>query len=1165
MTTPALERSLPSGLVTLGPVVDGGVVAHGDDEQAEHELLGFLAEHLATLPPAQAARYFLPEGVEVITVEVALDPGLPTRLRPPRLVGVACVVVPHGVGERSEATGGGDPASFAGGAGGNPPGGIDRWGFVPALDASFFVHRREDFLEVARREIARVARARGLDGDDWRRVLPALDTQVVPLELTVRFAAATEATGDRLAAEHRRVAAEVLDAIAVRLAERVRGGGVELVGRDRELASLDALLGGRDRLSVLLSGDEAVGKTALVLAWARRHPARPAWVTSVAQLVAGASGFGEAEARMQSIFGAAEALDAVLYFEDFGSLFRERPEEGGLDVAAVVRRNIVEGRVRVVAEITPFALERAERRDVGLVGAMTRVPLAPMTPAQALVVARAHATHWRRAEPRRPQLADATVAVAVELARRYLPYRMFPGKAVRLLDELRSARDGAVGLDGAPLELGPEDAYEGFSLVTGIPTFLLRDDQAMRVGELVARLRTRMIGQDVAVQRVAETLCTVKAQLQPADKPLATFLFVGPTGVGKTELARSLAHLLFGGEERLVRFDMSEYADPWAAERLIRGSGDGDGLLTSRVREQPFSVVLLDEIEKAHPAVHDLLLQVAGEGRLTDARGRTSYFHNTIIILTSNLGAHHGGGAVGLRASSGDGRERELGRYQAAVATAFRPEMLNRFDAVIAFHRLSEAEVADVACLQVARLADRRGLVQAAVGLDVSERALAALAVGGYSAAYGVRALRRHLDEQVVAPAARLLARVGSEGHGGLLAVRVDGEPVGLGLSEGSHLGTVAPAAGPVEAPALRVSLYRRVGASARRGAQGLTLLAEVRREADTWLARDVATEVRDQVSWLEAQLAQTDESRARAGRAGRSRRDVGGKARKEALSAEQRQQMATELHRLRRGWDDAHAARDEITAAEDLGLEVALAGGAIEEVAAMAGPLAARFATAMFWLAVARLEQRDAITLALSAPELSVPLERWLGALLAEAPARRWTITGHLTGVRDPAVAWPESRVWGPPRSAAWLSERLAGEGGIRNVLLRVRGPGAACLLGLEAGTHRFVGIAKVSPCHLVVRRIALTADFDDDAWLRVGALAAPAQPGKGNFERLHAATDHVMVMGRRVEVAWPRYMAQLEEVGLARIARALADDEAVADLYPIELTEPAAPETEA
>jgi ATP-dependent Clp protease ATP-binding subunit ClpC len=606
VSTPALERSLPSGLVTIGPVVEPGVLAYGDDDEAREELRVFLADYLSKLSAAQAARYFLPEGVTCELIEVPLDPGSPSRSRPPRPVAVTCIVVPHG------------------GA---------HWVLAPALDASFHVDRKEDLHEVARRELTRVAAARELDGDDWRKLLPPLEASVVGLDLSVGLEAEQGPSEARLAEEERRRAVETLLKLATRVGERLRGR-IPLVGRDRELASFTSLLGGRERLAVLVCGEEAVGKTALVEAWAAQPGVRDAWVTSVAQLVAGASGFGEAEARLGALFKAAERLDAVLYIEDFGALFRERPEEGGHDVTSIIRRFVVEGRVRVIGELTPFALERAERRDIGLVGAMTRLVLPAMEPAGAVEVLRAHAAHWRRAQSKRPQLAAATVPVVVELARRYLPYRVFPGKAVRLAEELRAGREGAVALDGTPVELAPDDAYDGFSLMSGIPPFLLREDRAVEVDDLVGRLRKRLVGQEVAVRRVAETLCTVKAQLQPADKPLATFLFVGPTGVGKTELARSVAHMLFGSEERLVRFDMSEYADPWAAQRLIRGSDTGDGQLTARVREQPFSVVLLDEIEKAHPAVHDLLLQVAGEGRLTDARGRTSYFHNTIIILT---------------------------------------------------------------------------------------------------------------------------------------------------------------------------------------------------------------------------------------------------------------------------------------------------------------------------------------------------------------------------------------------------------------------------------------------------------------------------------------------------------------------------------------------------
>ena len=1117
VTTWVIERSLATGASTWAPVVAPELVAFGDGEAPGDELAVFLADHLATVPPAQATRYFLPAGVEVRTVEVHLEPGAPSKARAGRPVAVTCVLVPNGPDSR------------------------DRWGLVPVLDGAFFVDRREDVDAVAAREIARLAAARGLDGSAWRLLLPPLEVDVRELAIDVRFAATAQATADKVAAEERRRATELLGQLGTPLADRLRGGGVLATGRDRELASLGALLGGRDRLAVLVCGEEAVGKSALIEAWGRAHAQRPAWVTSVAQLVAGASGFGEAEGRINQVFAAAERLDAILYIEDFGSLFRERPEEGGLDLAAIVRRFVVEGRVRVLAEITPAALERAERKDVALVGAMTRLVLAPMDPAGALAVVRAHAEHWRRAETRRPQVAAAALPIAVELARRYLPYRAFPGKAVRLLDELRAAADGEVGADGRPRELGADAVYDGFALATGVPTFLLRDDRALRVGEVIARLRRRMIGQDRAVVRVAETLCTVKAQLQPADKPLATFLFVGPTGVGKTELARSLAVLLFGSETRLVRFDMSEFADPWAAERLIRGSDSGDGLLTARVREQPFAVVLLDEIEKAHPAVHDLLLQVAGEGRLTDARGRTAYFHNTIVILTSNLGAHHGGNALGLAVGAARGdRDGELARYQAAVAEAFRPEMQNRLDAVIAFHRLDAAQIAEVARLQLAGLAERRGLVQAQITLDVSEAAAAAIAAGGYSPAFGVRALRRHLDAAITVPAARLIARLGRDAHGALVAVRLPGEATGVELPAGAHLGSQ-------DGEGVTLSAWRRGGAGGRRNAGGALAVAHARRMADVWMRRDLATEVATQVGWLKAQLARGEEQRGPR------------KKKKAALSSEQLQQMAVELARLDGAWTAASAARDELHAAEELAITAALSGDDVEPAVAMIEPLERAFTRAMFWLAVARREQRDTVTLALSAPEHARALGRWVEALLAEAPARGWTVTAHSTVARDPTPSWPITRVWGPARNADWLAGQVSSDSGMRNVLLRVRGPGAALLLGLEEGAHRFHGIAKESPCHLVIRLIALAIEFTEEEWLQIATLSTPAVAPRGPVCREYPDAKGMIVHGTHLAVPWPEMMGRLEEVGLATIAAALDIGRTPDELYPVALVEAA------
>ena len=1126
--TLALERGLPSGSITVQPVVDGGVLAFGSEAEAHAQLRVYLAETLGKLEPEQAARYFLPAGVELATIAVPLDVGAPTKARPARPVAVTCVLVPQG---------------------------NDRWGFVPALGASFFVGRREDLTEIATREIARIVAARELEGDDWRRLLPPLEVEVVPIAIDVGLVDAADeaAAGERKRSELKRAqAVDALEELARPMADRVRGGTPALVGRDRELAGLTALLGGRDRLSVLIAGDDSVGKTALMLAWARAHPGRSAWVTSTAQLVAGASGFGEAEARLIRLFAAAELLDAVIYLEDFGGLFRERSGEGGVDVVGVVRRRVVEGKVRVVGEITPLALDRAARRDVGLVGAMTRVVVPAMDAPGALAVVAAHAAHWRRAETRRPQLAPAGLAVAVELARRYLPYRAFPGKAVRLLEELRAAHEGAVDERGVGIELGPEQVYDGFAAATGVPTFLLRDDRALDVDDLIARLGRRLIGQAQAVRRVAETLCTVKAQLQPPDKPLATFLFVGPTGVGKTELARSLAHLLFGKDDRLVRFDMSEYADPYAAERLVRGSDSGDGLLTARIREQPFSVVLLDEIEKAHPAVHDLLLQVAGEGRLTDARGRTSWFHNAIIILTSNLGAHHGGTSLGLRAATSSGREAELARYRAAVAAAFRPELQNRFDAVIAFHGLDRDEIAAVARLQLERLADRRGLVQIQVGLDVSPAAMAALATGGVSATYGVRALRRHLDEQVVIPAARLLARAGADGHGGLIAVRVAGEAA-PDLPSGAHLATQTGAAAG-EVPAITVGLWRRSG-GARRRAHGPVRLSGLRRDADTWMHHDLVGEIREQRTWLRSQLAHGE---------GQGNRQRKGKQRRDALSSEQRQQMASELHRLDRALTAAEAAVDEIGAAEELAIEAALAGGDGDELTAMVGGLRARFEAAMFRVAVARLERRDAITLFLSAPELAAPLVRWVRGLLGVIEARRWKITAHAMAARDQAGGWATSPAWGPPRGLDWLDDQLRGDGP-RNLLLRVHGPDAALLLGLEVGAHRFHKIAKADPCHLIIRGLALATDLDDVEWARVSTLATPALSPRGEIERVYPDADHLLIGGVRVDVPFAEHFTRYPEIALHVIARALNGDRSVAELYGSEVDALAAAEAAA
>ena len=377
------------------------------------------------------------------------------------------------------------------------------------------------------------------------------------------------------------------------------------------------------------------------------------WATSASELVAGASGLGEWQARVAAVLAAAETLDAILYFDDFGALFADRPAEGGIELGAAMRRHVVDGRVRVIGELTAVALDRAERRDVSLIGAMLRVHVPPTDPPTTIAACRAWAAHWATTQPHRPQIAPAMVPTAVELARRYLPYRAFPGKAVRLLEELRVAHDAGARRERRRAACSAtSELYAAFSWATGIPIALLDDDAARSRSDDVDRRAAPPHGRPGrrgAPRRRGDLRREGAARSPPTSRSRACCSSARPASARPSSRARS-PRTCSARPTSMVRLDMSEYTDPWAAERLFGGGGD-EGRLTAAVRSQPFGVVLLDEIEKAHPSVFDLLLQVLGEARLTDGRGRTTYFHNAIIVLTSNLGTRSAKGTLGLGAA----------------------------------------------------------------------------------------------------------------------------------------------------------------------------------------------------------------------------------------------------------------------------------------------------------------------------------------------------------------------------------------------------------------------------------------------------------------------------------------------------------------------------------
>jgi ATP-dependent Clp protease ATP-binding subunit ClpC len=309
-------------------------------------------------------------------------------------------------------------------------------------------------------------------------------------------------------------------------------------------------------------------------------------------------------------------------------------------------------------------------------------------------------------------MAPGALEATLRLTERFLPNEAFPGKAVRLL---RAALDRVVEPTparggGQERRYGPAQVQATLQQRTGLPDFILDPAQALTRDEIVARFQRHIAGQPEAIGAVADLVLTLQQGLCDPDKPLGTFLFVGPTGVGKTESARALARVLFGSPERLVRFDMSEFTLASSVTRLLGHPGAPDGELTSALRVQPFCVVLFDEIEKAHPRVFDALLQLLGEGRLSDAAGRLADARQAVLVMTSNLGVREAASQVGFARGGAEGAR---AHYLTAAQRFFRPEFFNRIDRLIPFRSLDPEALRRVVDQQLGELLGRRGIARA--------------------------------------------------------------------------------------------------------------------------------------------------------------------------------------------------------------------------------------------------------------------------------------------------------------------------------------------------------------------------------------------------------------------------------------------------------------------